>query len=142
MYPVLVRRTRKALCSSGMREPAGTSHRGVTREAVAAAAADLVASDGLEALSVRQVANRLGVWPTTVPVTLLDLTCLTYRITLASASRETANVEYSPTTLGTVVCGLPVETTIVTSFPLFSFVPGCGLWRNTYVTGVVSLGAR
>jgi AcrR family transcriptional regulator len=49
-----------------MREPAGTSHRGVTREAVAAAAAELVASDGLEALSVRQVANRLGVWPTTV----------------------------------------------------------------------------
>jgi AcrR family transcriptional regulator len=38
----------------------------VTREAVAAAAADLVAADGLQALSVRQVANRLGVWPTTV----------------------------------------------------------------------------
>src|SRR3954452_10209079 len=44
----------------------GTSHRGVTRQAVAEAAADLVASDGLEALSVRQVATRLGVWPTTV----------------------------------------------------------------------------
>ena len=43
-----------------------TSHRGVTRQAVAQAAADLVAADGLEALSVRQVANRLGVWPTTV----------------------------------------------------------------------------
>jgi AcrR family transcriptional regulator len=43
-----------------------TSHRGVTRQAVAEAAADLVAADGLEALSVRQVANRLGVWPTTV----------------------------------------------------------------------------
>jgi AcrR family transcriptional regulator len=43
-----------------------TSHRGVTREDVARAAADLVAADGLEALSVRQVANRLGVWPTTV----------------------------------------------------------------------------
>jgi AcrR family transcriptional regulator len=38
----------------------------VTRQAVAEAAADLVAVDGLEALSVRQVANRLGVWPTTV----------------------------------------------------------------------------
>jgi AcrR family transcriptional regulator len=38
----------------------------VTRQAVAEAAADLVASDGLQALSVRQVANRLGVWPTTV----------------------------------------------------------------------------
>jgi TetR/AcrR family tetracycline transcriptional repressor len=49
-----------------MRKPAATSHRGVTRQAVAEAAADLVASDGLEALSVRQVANRLGVWPTTV----------------------------------------------------------------------------
>jgi AcrR family transcriptional regulator len=49
-----------------MREPAATSHRGVTRQAVAEAAAGLVASDGLEALSVRQVANRLGVWPTTV----------------------------------------------------------------------------
>lgn len=49
-----------------MRKPAGTSHRGVTRQAVAEAAADLVATDGLEALSVRQVANRLGVWPTTV----------------------------------------------------------------------------
>src|SRR3954466_6318032 len=49
-----------------MREPAATSHRGVTRQAVAEAAADLVATDGLEALSVRQVANRLGVWPTTV----------------------------------------------------------------------------
>jgi AcrR family transcriptional regulator len=47
-------------------EPAATSHRGVTRQAVAEAAADLVASDGLEALSIRQVANRLGVWPTTV----------------------------------------------------------------------------
>ena len=47
------------------RRPA-TSHRGVTRQAVAEAAADLVARDGLEALSVRQVANRLGVWPTTV----------------------------------------------------------------------------
>jgi AcrR family transcriptional regulator len=49
-----------------MRKPAATSHRGVTRRAVAEAAADLVATDGLEALSVRQVANRLGVWPTTV----------------------------------------------------------------------------
>ena len=49
-----------------MREPAATSHRGVTRQAVAQAAADLVAAEGLEALSVRQVANRLGVWPTTV----------------------------------------------------------------------------
>jgi AcrR family transcriptional regulator len=38
----------------------------VTRQAVAEAAADLVAAEGLEALSVRQVANRLGVWPTTV----------------------------------------------------------------------------
>src|SRR3954451_15829853 len=45
---------------------AGTSHRGVTQAAVARAAADLVAADGLEALSVRQVATRLGVWPTTV----------------------------------------------------------------------------
>jgi AcrR family transcriptional regulator len=43
-----------------------TSHRGVTRQAVAEAAAELVAADGLDALSVRQVANRLGVWPTTV----------------------------------------------------------------------------
>src|SRR3954454_24623807 len=43
-----------------------TSHRGVTRDDVARAAADLVAADGLEALSVRQVASRLGVWPTTV----------------------------------------------------------------------------
>jgi AcrR family transcriptional regulator len=49
-----------------MPKPAATSHRGVTRQAVAETAADLVASDGLEALSVRQVANRLGVWPTTV----------------------------------------------------------------------------
>jgi len=49
-----------------MRKPAGTSHRGVTRQAVAEAAAGLVAVDGLEALSVRQVAHRLGVWPTTV----------------------------------------------------------------------------
>ena len=49
-----------------MGKPAATSHRGVTRQAVAKAAADLVASDGLEALSVRQVASRLGVWPTTV----------------------------------------------------------------------------
>jgi len=45
---------------------ATTAHRGVTREIVARAAADLVAAEGLEALSVRQVANRLGVWPTTV----------------------------------------------------------------------------
>jgi AcrR family transcriptional regulator len=49
-----------------MRKPAATSHRGVTRHAVAEAAAELVAADGLQALSVRQVANRLGVWPTTV----------------------------------------------------------------------------
>jgi AcrR family transcriptional regulator len=49
-----------------MRKPAATSHRGVTRQAVAEAAADLVASDGLEALSIRRVANRLCVWPTTV----------------------------------------------------------------------------
>jgi AcrR family transcriptional regulator len=49
-----------------MRKPAATSHRGVTRQAVAEAAADLVAADGLDALSVRQVATRLGVWPTTV----------------------------------------------------------------------------
>jgi AcrR family transcriptional regulator len=49
-----------------MRKPGATSHRGVTRQAVAEAAADLVAADGLEALSARQVANRLGVWPTTV----------------------------------------------------------------------------
>jgi AcrR family transcriptional regulator len=49
-----------------MRKPSATSHRGVTRQAVAEAAAALVAADGLEALSVRQVANRLGVWPTTV----------------------------------------------------------------------------
>ena len=49
-----------------MRKPAATSHRGVTRQAVAEAAADLVATEGLDALSVRQVANRLGVWPTTV----------------------------------------------------------------------------
>lgn len=45
---------------------AATSSRGVTREAVAEAAAALVASGGLEALSVRAVATRLGVWPTTV----------------------------------------------------------------------------
>src|SRR3954453_3477725 len=49
-----------------MRKPSGTAHRGVRREDVAAAAADLVATDGLQALSVRQVAHRLGVWPTTV----------------------------------------------------------------------------
>jgi AcrR family transcriptional regulator len=49
-----------------MRKPAATSHRGVTRDAVAQAAADLVAAEGLDALSVRQVASRLGVWPTTV----------------------------------------------------------------------------
>jgi AcrR family transcriptional regulator len=49
-----------------MPKPAATAHRGVTRRAVAQAAAELVASDGLQALSVRQVANRLGVWPTTV----------------------------------------------------------------------------
>jgi AcrR family transcriptional regulator len=49
-----------------VRKPAATSHRGVTRRAVAEAAADLVATDGLQALSVRQVATRLGVWPTTV----------------------------------------------------------------------------
>jgi AcrR family transcriptional regulator len=49
-----------------MRKPAATSPRGVTRQDVAEAAAELVASDGLQALSVRQVANRLGVWPTTV----------------------------------------------------------------------------
>src|SRR5689334_14549227 len=49
-----------------MRNPAATSHRGVTRQAVAGAAADVVAAEGLDALSVRQVANRLGVWPTTV----------------------------------------------------------------------------
>jgi AcrR family transcriptional regulator len=49
-----------------MAKPATTAHRGVTRETVARAAADLTAADGLEALSVRQVANRLGVWPTTV----------------------------------------------------------------------------
>jgi AcrR family transcriptional regulator len=49
-----------------MRKPAATSHRGVTRRAVAQAAADVAATGGLEALSVRQVADRLGVWPTTV----------------------------------------------------------------------------
>jgi AcrR family transcriptional regulator len=49
-----------------VRKPSATSHRGVTRQIVAEAAADLVATEGLEALSVRQVANRLGVWPTTV----------------------------------------------------------------------------
>jgi TetR/AcrR family tetracycline transcriptional repressor len=49
-----------------MRKAAATAHRGVTREAVAEAAAELVATDGLDALSIRQVANRLGVWPTTV----------------------------------------------------------------------------
>src|ERR1051326_7985762 len=43
-----------------------TSHRGVTRQDVARAAAEIAAADGLEALSVRRVANRLGVWPTTV----------------------------------------------------------------------------
>src|SRR3954465_11292968 len=46
--------------------PKATAHRGVTRQAVAEAAAELTAADGLEALSVRQVASRLGVWPTTV----------------------------------------------------------------------------
>jgi AcrR family transcriptional regulator len=49
-----------------MRKPADTSHRGVTRQAIAEAAAGLVASHGLEALSVRKVADRLDVWPTTV----------------------------------------------------------------------------
>jgi TetR/AcrR family tetracycline transcriptional repressor len=49
-----------------VRGPPDTSHRGVTRQAVAEAAAGLVAKDGLEALSVRKVADRLGVWPTTV----------------------------------------------------------------------------
>ncbi len=49
-----------------MRKPAATSHRGVTRQAVAEAAAALAAAEGLEAVSVRQVASRLGVWPTTV----------------------------------------------------------------------------
>ena len=44
----------------------GTAHRGVARQDVAQAAADLVAAEGLGALSVRQVAGRLGVWPTTV----------------------------------------------------------------------------
>ena len=45
---------------------AATAHRGVTRRAVAQAAADVVATHGLDALSVRRVAGRLGVWPTTV----------------------------------------------------------------------------
>jgi AcrR family transcriptional regulator len=49
-----------------MAKSAPTTHRGVTRQAVAEAAADLVAADGLEALSVRRVASRLDVWPTTV----------------------------------------------------------------------------
>jgi AcrR family transcriptional regulator len=49
-----------------VRKPAATARRGVTQQAVVKAAAELVASDGLDALSVRQVANRLGVWPTTV----------------------------------------------------------------------------
>jgi AcrR family transcriptional regulator len=57
---------KKEIRSIGMRKPAATSHRGVTRQAVAQAAAELAAADGLDALSVRQVANRLGVWPTTV----------------------------------------------------------------------------
>ena len=43
-----------------------TSHRGVTRQDVAQAAVDLVAAEGFEALSVRRVAHRLEVWPTTV----------------------------------------------------------------------------
>jgi AcrR family transcriptional regulator len=45
---------------------AATAHRGVTRQAVAEAAAELVAARGLDALSIRRVASRLGVWPTTV----------------------------------------------------------------------------
>src|SRR4051794_41679849 len=49
-----------------MPEPGATAHGGVRRQAVAQAAAGLVASEGLDALSVRQVATRLGVWPTTV----------------------------------------------------------------------------
>jgi AcrR family transcriptional regulator len=49
-----------------VRRPPDTSHRGVTRQTVAEAAAGLVESHGLEALSVRKVADRLGVWPTTV----------------------------------------------------------------------------
>jgi AcrR family transcriptional regulator len=57
---------KKGISCVTMRKPAATSHRGVTREAVAEAAAALVASEGLEALSVRQVAGRLDVWPTTV----------------------------------------------------------------------------
>jgi AcrR family transcriptional regulator len=57
---------KKKIRSITVPKPAGTSHRGVTRQAVAQAAADLAAADGLEALSVRRVADRLGVWPTTV----------------------------------------------------------------------------
>src|SRR3954454_2779134 len=49
-----------------MRKPSPISHGGVTRRGVGHAAAELVADGGLEALSVRQVASRLGVWPTTV----------------------------------------------------------------------------
>jgi TetR/AcrR family tetracycline transcriptional repressor len=49
-----------------MRKASATAPRGVTRGAVADAAAELVAADGLDALSIRRVANRLGVWPTTV----------------------------------------------------------------------------
>src|SRR5690242_6080407 len=68
IVPFLVRRTRR--CSDSLvrctRAMAATAHRGVTRRAVAQAAADVVATHGLDALSVRRVAGRLGVWPTTV----------------------------------------------------------------------------
>jgi AcrR family transcriptional regulator len=64
--PIACALYKNGIGSIGMRKPAATSHRGVTRQAVAEAAAELAASDGLEALSVRHVANRLGVWPTTV----------------------------------------------------------------------------
>ena len=54
----------------------------------------------------------------------------------------TASVAWSPTTLGTSTFGSPVETTIVTGFPLSVRVPAEGSWETTYVSATLSSGRR
>src|SRR4029077_10769580 len=59
----------------------------------------------------------------------------------APASALVAAASVSPTTLGTVTCGIPVDTTRATALPTFTCVPATGVWLITDPDGTVVLEA-
>src|SRR5579864_3758733 len=73
----------------------------------------------------------------TTPAGLLELTPCTSGFRCSRVSAATASVDCSPTRLGTVAFGRPVDTQMVTSLPFGCRLPASGDWLYTSPRSVV-----